>query len=106
MAAEAIFMQSKADSFSAFLEARQKIRASAPATSGTPFSLLFELAKADQKQMSIAQLMAASTMPFTEFADALKNLKESGYLALTGTGSAEVATLTTQGEQVVNLARK
>jgi predicted transcriptional regulator len=94
-------MQSKADSFSAFLEAKQKSRPSAPTTSaGTSFSLLSALAGAPQNTLGLTELMTASGMGFTEFADALKSLKDSGYLALSGPPNAEMATLTPLGESV------
>jgi hypothetical protein len=93
-------MQSKADSFSAFLEAKQKSRSSAPNSAGTSLSLLSALAGAQQNTLGLTELMTASGMGFTEFADALKNLKDSGYLALSGPPNAEMATLTPLGEGV------
>ena len=99
-------MQSKADSFSAFLEAKQKSRSSAPASGGTALSLLNTLASVDQQQMAVKDLMADSGMTLTDFADALKSLKESGYLTLSGAPGAEVAKLTTLGQDVTRLSRK
>ena len=93
-------MQSKADSFSAFLEAKQKSRPSAPSSAGTSLSLLSALAGAPQNTLGLTELMTASGMGFTEFADALKSLKDSGYLALSGPPNAEMATLTPLGESV------
>jgi len=100
-------MQSKADSFSAFLEARQKSRSSAPATGGTSLSLLNTLAGADQQQMAVNDLMAGCGMTLTDFADALKSLKESGYLTLSGApAGSEVVKLTALGQDVTRLSRK
>jgi DNA-binding MarR family transcriptional regulator len=99
-------MQSKADSFSAYLEARQRSKSSPPASSGTSLALLSALANADQQQMAVKDLMDASGMPLTDFADALKSLKESGYLTLSGPPDAEVAKLTNLGQDVTRLARK
>jgi hypothetical protein len=99
-------MQSKADSFSAFLEARQKSRASAPTSGGTALSLLNTLAVADQQQMAVQELMSASSMTLTDFADSLKSLKESGYVTLSGAAGAEVAKLTPLGQDVTRLSRK
>jgi predicted transcriptional regulator len=93
-------MQSKADSFSAFLEAKQKSRPSTPSSAGTSLSLLSALAGAPQNTLGLTELMTASGMGFTEFADALKSLKDSGYLALSGPPNAEMATLTPLGESV------
>lgn len=98
--------QSKAESFSAFLEARQKNRSSAPTSGGTQLSLLNAVANADQQQMAVKDLMADSGMTLTDFADSLKSLKESGYLTLSGAAGAEVAKLTTLGQDVTRLSRK
>ncbi len=98
--------RSKADSFTAFLEERQRLRSSAPNTSGgTPLTLLFRLGEAPKQQMPVTELMTASGLAFKDFADALKSLGDSGYVTLTGPPTNEVATLTKLGEDVVRLAR-
>ena len=98
--------RTKADSFTTFLEARERQKSSTPAVAGvTPLTLLFKLAEAPQLQISVRELMAASGMPFTDFADALKNLKDSGYVTLSGPPTNEVAGLTKLGEDVARLAR-
>ena len=97
--------QSKADSFSAFLEAKQRSKSSAPPSGGTALALLNTLANADQQQMAVKDMMAASGMVLTDFADALKSLKESGYLTLSGAPGAETAKLTTLGQDVTRLSR-
>lgn len=96
---------SKADSFSAFLEAKQRSKASAPQSGGTALALLNTLANADQQQMAVQELMSASSMTVTDFADALKTLKESGYLTLSGAPGAETAKLTGLGQDVTRLSR-
>ena len=98
--------RAKADSFTTFLEEQQRLKSSAPAATGaTPLTLLFRLAEAPGLQMPVAEQMTAGGMSFTDFADALKNLKESGYLTLSGPPTREVATLTRLGEDVSRLAR-
>jgi hypothetical protein len=97
----------KADSFTAYLEAKQRMdQARKPATGATAFSLLTLLADAPAKAMPVTGLMAASSMAFGPFADALKSLGDLGYLTLTGPPGSEVATLTRLGEEVSQLARK
>jgi predicted transcriptional regulator len=97
----------KAESYTAYLEAKQRIKESRPTTGGgSTFSLLRILATASDKQMSVANLMATSSMAFGEFAEALKSLGELGYLTLSGSPSNEIATLTKQGEEIANLSRK
>jgi hypothetical protein len=121
--------QSKAGSFSAYLGAwEQRPIAAAPsggalaapvaaassgsalaapiaaASSASSMSLLQALAGADQKQMVVKDLQAASGMGFLNFADALRNLEQSGFLTLSGRPSAEIAKLTPLGEEVSRLA--
>jgi hypothetical protein len=97
----------KADSFTAYLEAKQRMeQGRKPAPGGTAFSLLTLLADAPAKQMPVTELMAASSMAFGPFADALKSLGDLGYLTLTGPPGSEVAALTRLGEEVSQLARK
>jgi predicted transcriptional regulator len=99
----------KADSFTTFLEAQERLKSSAasarPVMGGTPLTLLFTLAEAPELQMRVTDLMAASGMSFTDFAEALKSLKDSGYLTLSGPPSSEAATLTKLGEDVARLAQ-
>jgi hypothetical protein len=97
----------KSDSFTAYLEAKQQLdQARKPTTGGTAFSLLTLLADAPAKQMPVKDLMAASSMPFGPFADALKSLGDLGYVTLSGPPGSESATLTKLGEEVSELARK
>lgn len=94
----------KPDSFTAYLEAKQRLKPPAAAATGaTPLSILFKLAEAGQ--MPLAELQHVSGMPFEEFAAALKNLGDSDYLRVSGEPGHEVAKLTTLGEDVARLAR-
>jgi len=103
--------RSAADSFTAYLEEKQKLKAtaqprSAPVPAGsTPLSLLFKLADAPKAEMKLSDLQAASGMAFTVFAETLKNLGDSGYVAVTGSPGNEVAVLTALGQDVSRLAR-
>ncbi|HMD97779.1 MAG TPA: hypothetical protein VKM93_10690 [Terriglobia bacterium] len=96
--------RAKPDSFTAYLEAKQRLKPSAPTGGGpTPLSLLFKLAEVGQ--MPLADLQAASGMPFAEFAAAIKDLGNSGYLTVSGEPGHEAASLTPLGENVSRLAR-
>ncbi|MGO8819412.1 MAG: hypothetical protein ACLQVG_32670 [Terriglobia bacterium] len=91
------------NSFTAYLEAKQRLQPSGPAAAGsTPLSLLFKLAEAGQ--MPLADLQSASGMAFGEFATALKSLGDSGYLTVSGAPGHEAAKLTALGEDVSRLA--
>jgi len=108
--------RSKADSFTAFLKEKQRLKAmQQPQQGATPLSLLTTLATVPLQpggpagyryaQMSLRDLLAASGMSITSFADALKTLQGSGYLTLSGTPPDEVATLTPLGTDVAQLTR-
>jgi hypothetical protein len=101
--------RSKADSFTAYLEAKQRLRATAAVPSGagsTPLSLLFTVAEAPQAEMKLVELQAASGLPFDEFAGAVKNLTDLGYLGVAGPPGNEIVTLTKLGQDVSRLARQ
>ena len=99
--------RSKADSFTAFLREKQRLKSMRqPQQQGaTPLTLLNVLADAPRQQMPVQDLQAASGMSFTGFAEALKALQESGYLALSGPPGGESAVLTPLGVDVAGLAR-
>ncbi|MBK5291091.1 MAG: hypothetical protein JJE04_05255 [Acidobacteriia bacterium] len=99
--------RSKADSFTAFMKEKQRLKSMRePRQQGnTPLTLLNVLADAPQKQMPVQDLQAASGMSFTGFSEALKALQESGYLALSGPPGGESAVLTPLGVDVAGLAR-
>jgi len=105
--------RTKADSFNAYLEEKQRAKSSAPrapggspATTGkTPLSLLFALAQVPGQRMSLTDLMPVAGLAFADFAAAVKTLSESGYITVTGPPSSEIATLTKQGEDVARLAQ-
>jgi len=101
--------QSKADSFTAYLEAKQrseKAKKSPPPTGGTAFSILAVLAgNAGQPMPLTPDLQAASGMTFTGFADAIKHLQASGYITVVGDPGSESAQLTALGSQVASLAQ-
>lgn len=99
----------KSDSFSAYLEAKQRSKSGKSSaqtpSAGTPLSLLNTLSQASGHQMPVTELMAASGMSFPDFAEALKSLRESGYLTLSGPPTSEMATLTQLGSDAAQLAR-
>jgi hypothetical protein len=99
--------RSKAESITAYLEARQKERAApaAPASGGTSLSLLAALAGAPQGTMVLAELQQASGMNFGDFLQAIKRLADTGFLTVSGQFGSETAQLTKLGSEVADLAR-
>ena len=99
--------RSKADSFTAFLKEKQRLKSMRQPQQqvAAPLTLLNVLADAPRQQMRVQDLQAASGMSFTGFAEALKALQESGYLALSGPPGGESAALSPLGVDVAGLAR-
>ena len=98
--------RAKADSFTAYLEAKQRLKPSEPNAAGagaTPLSLLFKLGESGE--VPLAALQAKSGMPFGEFSAAVKDLSNSGYLTVSGEPGHEVAKLTPLGENVSRLSQ-
>lgn len=97
--------QSNAGSFYAYLEASQRTAANPP-VNGATMALLNMLDAADQKQKGVTDLMVASGMSFTNFADALKSLQDSGYVTVNGEGALQIAKLTALGQEVARPSRR
>jgi DNA-binding IclR family transcriptional regulator len=100
--------RSKADSFTAYLQEKQRLdRAKQPVaqtTGGTALSVLGALAAAAAERMTLVELQAASGMTFGDFAEAIKRLQASGYLTVSGGAGSETAELTRLGEDVAKLS--
>jgi hypothetical protein len=100
--------QSNASSFTTSLREMQrweKEKQAAPVAPGTAFSVLALLAENAALPKPLSDLQAASGMSFTDFAEAIKRLQESGYITLSGPPAAESALLTEFGADVASLAR-
>jgi predicted transcriptional regulator len=96
----------KADSFTAYLEQKQRAGSSAKTAPGsTPLTVLIKLAGAPGQQMPLTELMTVTGLAFVDFAEAVKTLSSSGYIAVAGSPGSEVASLTKLGESVAQLAR-
>ncbi len=98
--------KTKAGSFSAFLEARQRRERSRQVPSKvSAISLLGILAETEANELPVAELMSKSGMGFVEYAEALKSLEAAGLIAMSGAAGAEEVRLTSKGEEVVTLSR-
>ena len=99
--------RSNADSFTAFLQEKQRLKSMRQTAQpgASPLTLLQILADAPDRQMAVQQVQAASGMSFASFAEALTGLRNSGYLILTGPPGGESAALTGLGFDVAGLTR-
>ena len=98
---------SKADSFTAFLQERQRLKSvsQTPRPAASPMTILGVLAGASDRQMLVQEVQAASGMSFGDFAAALNGLRDSGYLTLSGPPGGESVVLTALGVDVAGLTR-
>jgi hypothetical protein len=99
---------SRADSFTAYLEEKQRLessRSAPPVTGGTVLTLLTVLASAPGKVMPVADLQSASGMGFSDFSASLKRLQDSGYLQISGEPGKDTVALSKLGADVAELAR-
>jgi len=99
--------RSKAESFTAYLEARQKERAAppVPATGGTSFGLLAALASAAAMGHGAGRVAAGQRHELCGLSQSIKRLEDTGYLTIGGQPGSETAQLTKLGSQVADLAR-
>jgi DNA-binding HxlR family transcriptional regulator len=101
--------QSKAESFTAYLEAKQRSERGArvaPQSGGwTALDVLAALALDGQGVMLLSDLHQASGMSFLDFSQALKRLVDTGYVTVKGEPGRESVLLTKLGAEVAELAR-
>jgi len=99
--------QSKAESFTAYLEEKQRLerlpKPAAGGAGGAVLPLLAVLAAAPGRPMAVSALQAASGMSFLDFSNALKRLADAGYLTLSGAPGQETALLTKLGAEVAEV---
>jgi hypothetical protein len=98
----------RADSFTAYLEEKQRLessRSALPAARGSALTLLVVLAGAPGKRMPVAALHSASGMGFWDFSASLKRLRDAGYLQISGNPGKETVELSGFGAGVVELVQ-
>jgi DNA-binding IclR family transcriptional regulator len=71
----------------------------------SPLTLLEILARQPQQSLSLFELQEQSDMDPSRYGDALKSLRNAGYIEFVGEGFEGVVQLTPGGAQVVQLAR-
>src|ERR1017187_10344265 len=101
--------RSKAESFTAYLEAGQRsereARNAPRLTGGTAFSVLVALSANPHGVMALSDLQRASDITFFEFSECLKRLMGVGYLTIDGSPGRETACISKLGAEVADLAR-
>lgn len=94
----------KPGSFRPYLEymQREKERQTPPAS---PLTLLELLGGQAKQEFPIADLQSRSGMEPSRYRDALKSLRDAGFVTIEGPALDEVVRLTDKGVEVVRLAR-
>jgi len=94
----------KPGSFRPYLEymQREKERQTPPAS---PITLLELLAGQGNPELPLTDLQSRSSMEPSRYRDALKSLRDAGFVTIEGPALDEVVQLTDKGAEVVRLAR-
>jgi hypothetical protein len=91
--------------FLPLLEADERNRASTQSAPGSPLTLLEILARQAQQSLPMFDLQTLGGMAPSRYAEALKSLRNAGYIAIEGEAPEQVIRLTGSGAEVVQLAR-
>jgi hypothetical protein len=96
----------KPGSFSAYLEYMQNEKGSSSvATAASPLTMLEILARQVQQALPLPDLEKLSGMEPARYREALKSLRDSGYIAIYGPPLEEFVRLTDKGADIARLAR-
>jgi hypothetical protein len=92
--------KSKAGSFLPFLEASRRKESSPQSAPGSPLTLLEILARQTQQALPLFDLQTLGNVPPSRYAEALKSLRDAGYITIAGEAPEQVVRLTDSGFQV------
>jgi hypothetical protein len=98
-------LKPKPGSFTAYLEYARRDRGATAATPASPLTLIEILAALSTPALPMAELQARSAMEPTRYREALKSLREAGYVEIDGPPLDEVVLLTGKGAEAARLAR-
>jgi hypothetical protein len=92
--------------FLPFLEYSQREKSTRqPAPAVSPLSLLEILARQPQRSLPLFDLQTLSGMEGARYGEALKSLRDAGYITIAGDPAEQIVTLTDGGAKVAQLAR-
>ena len=90
--------------FLPFLEYRNRDKQGQP-KSPSPLTLLEILGRQSQQSLPLFELQTQSGLDPSRYGEALKSLRNAGYIAIAGDPAEQVITLTGDGAKVAQLAR-
>jgi DNA-binding MarR family transcriptional regulator len=88
--------------FLPYMEAEKQY---AKAAKASPLTLLEILARQSRRSLAMFDLQAQSGMEPSSYGEALKSLRDAGYIAIEGDALAQLVRLTESGGNVVQLAK-
>ena len=94
----------KPGSFAPYLEYMQRDKMAQPPSGASPWTLLEVLARQVQLALPLPDLQSLSGMEPTRYREALKSLRDAGYIAIEGPPLEEVVRLSDKGAEVARLA--
>ena len=92
-------------SFTPYLEAVRREREGQQSPPASPITLLELLASQSKQALPIIDLQTRSGMEPSRYRDALKSLRDAGFVTIEGPALDEVVQLTDKGVEVSRLAR-
>ena len=95
----------KPGSFTAYLEYMQRDKQARPTTPASPLTLLEILTGRESQALPLGDLQSFSGMEPLRYREALKSLRDAGYISIDGPALEEVVRLTEKGAEVARLAR-
>jgi hypothetical protein len=95
----------KPGSFSTYLEYMQRDKRATPSSAVSPIALLEILARQVQATLPLPDLQTLSGMDPARYREALKSLRDAGYISIDGPSLEEVVKLTEKGAEASRLAR-
>jgi DNA-binding IclR family transcriptional regulator len=95
----------KPGSFTPYLEYAQRDRIAPERAAASPLTLLEILGRRDDAAMPLSDLQTLSAMDPARYRDALKSLRDAGYIEVEGPALDETVRLTGKGAEVARLAR-
>lgn len=91
--------------FLPFLEASQRDNNGTQSAPGSPLTLLEVLARQAEQSLPMFDLQTLGGIQPSRYAEALKSLRNAGYITIEGEAPEQVIRLTGRGAEVVQLAR-
>lgn len=92
-------------SFTPYLEYAQRDKQPRQFSAVSPLTVLEILARQDKPSLPLGDLQTLSGMDPSRYREALKSLRDAGYLAIEGPALDEFVRLTDKGAEVTRLAR-